>query len=219
MDWKDLLFPRRCVSCGKRGNYICGVCRSRISYTKEQICPVCAKMSVDGMTHFRCRGRYSLDGLFSACRYKGPIKNSVHILKYRYVSDLGKELSQLIASCFQLKLNFDFILPVPLSSTRKRERGFNQAEVIAYGLSEIWSLPLGNRMLFRTKNTLPQADLKIEERRENIKGAFFAGEGIKNKRIALIDDVSTTRFTLTEAGKTLKRAGASFVFGIVLAHG
>lgn len=98
---------------------------------------------------------------------------------------------------------------VPLSSKRKRLRGYNQSQLIAEIISNILQIKIQNKILFKTKNILPQSTLNKEQRKNNIKGAFKAKniEKIKNKKILLIDDIYTTGSTLNECSRTLVKNG------------
>lgn len=118
-------------------------------------------------------------------------------------------------------IHFDFLCSVPLFPSRKNERGFNQSFLLAQEIGRLWEIPATDKLLIRTRKTIPQADLKKEEREKNVKNAFGLSGDIKltGQSIALVDDVSTTGSTLSECAKILKRAHAKFVYGIVIAHG
>jgi len=94
----NLLFPRRCVSCGRVGKYICPRCASRIRYVNTQVCPVCERQAIGGATHPRCHTKYSLDGLTSFFVYDGPIKKAIKLLKYKFVTDLAQQLVILLGA-------------------------------------------------------------------------------------------------------------------------
>ena len=104
---------------------------------------------------------------------------------------------------------YDIMIIVPLSSKRKRLRGYNQSQLIAEIISNILQIKIQNKILFKTKNILPQSTLNKEQRKNNIKGAFKAKniEKIKNKKILLIDDIYTTGSTLNECSRTLVKNG------------
>ncbi len=112
--------------------------------------------------------------------------------------------------------------PVPLHSARKRSRGFNQSELLAGLLAKEFGLSLVSDNLFRTTHTAPQVECEgFKERRKNIEKAFSVRnpEEFRDKRVLLVDDVSTSRATLDEAAGALKEAGAVSVWGIVVAKG
>lgn len=222
MSLLDLLFPRRCVSCGKVGGYFCSNCYKKIEFIDRQICPVCAKPSIDGFTHPKCRTSWGLDGMYAFVHYKGPMKDAIHLLKYRFVSDLVDSLTDIFIRYYPKNLyKFDYLVPVPLHKKREKERGFNQSLLLARSLSEKLNIPVLAQILIRSRYTVPQVDLKGKDRRLNLQKAFafLPNADIGGKSIGLVDDVATTRTTLVECAKVLKKQGAKNVFGLVLAHG
>lgn len=92
----NFLFPRRCVSCGRLGRYLCPRCCSIIRFIEKPVCPVCERASIGGGTHPGCQTRYTLDGLTSIWVYEGTVKKAIKELKYRFVTDLAKEITSLI---------------------------------------------------------------------------------------------------------------------------
>lgn len=228
----DFLFPRRCVSCGKLGAYLCPACVSKITYTKTPVCPVCERPAIGGATHPGCQTRYALDGLISVAVYEGPIKVAIKRLKYKpWISDMAEKLTEIIVS--HLKQNLSIyryidkkpaVVPVPLYKKRERERGFNQAALLGKLLAEKLNLEFCPDFLIRQKNTKPQVELKGEERQENIKDAFVINRnsirriGRRNSKFLLIDDVWTTGATLRSCGNVLKRAGFKNVWALTLAR-
>jgi ComF family protein len=111
-------------------------------------------------------------------------------------------------------------VPVPLSDTKLRKRGYNQAEILAQELSRKFNFPVQN-LLKRKKETKTQVGLTNLQRKLNIKEAFeikIQNSKLKNQRFFLVDDVATTGSTLLEAAKVLKKTGAKKVFGLTLAR-
>jgi len=171
---------------------------------------MCGRLALDGVTHPYCRTRYSLDGLTSFFHYDGPVKKAIKAIKYRYVSDLAEEFVSLL-SIPEFK-NY-VLIPIPLHSTRLRDRGFNQAEV----LGSLLRIPMRTDILRRTRATMPQAEIKEKKTRlENMKNSFASREIWGN--IVLFDDVCTTGATLRNAAGALKRAGARHVWAMTLAR-
>ncbi len=222
MNFLDLIFPRRCVGCSKFGTYLCPSCIGKIEYIEKPICPVCGKQSIDGITHPHCLSKYCLDGLFAVAHYRGIVKEAIHLIKYRFVSDLIESVSDLLISNWPKTLpEFDYLIPVPLHSKREKFRGFNQSSLLSHSLGKKLDIAVKEKILIRKINTIPQADLKLKERLKNLKDSFSlrAKIDLSGKKIALIDDVSTTRSTFLECAKPLKQHGADIVWGIALAHG
>jgi ComF family protein len=212
MNLLDFIFPKRCVNCGKIGKYFCAACRAKIRAIapNERICPMCGRLAFEGITHPRCRTRYSLDGLTSFFHYDGPVKKAIKAIKYRYLSDLVKEFISLIPS---YTIPRGVLVPIPLHPSRFRERGFNQSEVLAEQLH----IPMRTDILRRTRATMPQADIREKKKRlDNMKNSFISRETRGN--IVLFDDVCTTGATLRNAAGALKRAGANHVWAMTIAH-
>ncbi len=220
----DLLFPKRCIGCGKVGKYFCVRCRLKIRSIDqgETICPVCEKPAIDGITHPHCKTRYSLDGLTSFFHYKGVVQKAVKAIKYRFVSDLASEFVSLVPSSQLAMRKFDnsvILVPIPLHSSRQRYRGFNQAEVLGTLVAQRFSIPMQNDVLKRVVETKSQVEVKDREKRlKNMEKAFQVTSEVKDVAILLFDDVWTTGATLRSAGNILKRAGARFVWGVTMAR-
>jgi ComF family protein len=204
MEILDLIFPKKCLGCKKTGGYFCFDCLNLISLKDNRICPVCLKPSVGGLTHPRCRTPYSLDGLTAVFAYKGLMKKAVQRLKYQFISDLASDLIEVFLSLcgedkafahFSRQENTIFI-PIPLHPTRKRWRGFNQAELLGRMIALNLDLTFLSDLLVRVKKTKPQVELKKEERKKNIKGAFKLNPDyqplITDYQFILFDDVWTS---------------------------
>ena len=145
----------------------------------------------------------------------------IHNFKYKRKTSLGKRLGLRLGENLcsdQRFLDSDLLMPVPLHPARKRERGFNQSEILAEMVSERINVPLAKGILRRIKNTKDQTNLSAEQRRENVAGAFSVShpERISGKRIILVDDVITTGATLKECAKVLKEAGAKRIVAATL---
>jgi ComF family protein len=226
----DLIFPKKCLGCGKTGGYFCSDCLNLISLDPARICPVCERPSLGGFTHPGCLRPSSLDGLTAVFAYKGLIKKAIKKLKYKFVSDLTSDLIELFLSfCGEDKAFSDFcqqkkvfLVPIPLHSSRLRWRGFNQAELLGKMITENLGIVFLPDLLIRTKKTKPQVDLNEEERQKNILGAFSVNPNwkleIENWKFVLFDDVWTSGATLREAAKVLKRNGAKKVWGLTMAR-
>lgn len=238
MNILDLLFPKRCVSCGKLGAYICEGCFKKIEIIEKPICPVCQRQAIGGKTHPGCQTWWSLDGLVVVCRYQGPVKTAIAKVKYKWVYDIGKTLVDLISkNLWRYDLGKDLILvPIPLHNKRKNWRGFNQAEILARDLAEKFQVRYSD-YLVRIKETKTQVGLDKKQRKENIKDAFSLNpihkgvrrpldsaqgkimDEIRGRNIILVDDVYTSGATMAEAARVLKRAGAKSVWGMAVALG
>lgn len=238
----DLFFPKFCFNCQKEGNYLCPDCQSLLEISQYQYC-LCQKPQrlFQGGKCQTCHSK-KLNGLYFATSYQNSlVKELVQKFKYKpFIKELAKTLSTLIITHFQLldnKPNFFYpvspsdlgrrsngtnfiLLPIPLNEKRRRWRGFNQAEEIAKELAKFLKLPVLENVLGKIKSTLPQVELTVEARKENVKNSFLVknNEAILNKKILLVDDVYTTGSTMEEAARVLKGAGAKEVWGIVAAR-
>jgi ComF family protein len=163
-----------------------------------------------------------LDGLpvFAACRYAGVVQELVHKLKFGLDPHPAAALGGLLLEAV-LEAGFaraaDAVVPVPLSRRRLRRRGFNQAALIGRVLARGLDVPLLPGLLHRRGHQRPQADLGAAERRENVRGAFRAADGVFGRSLLLVDDVITTGHTLAEAAGALRAEGARHVTAAAVA--
>lgn len=183
---------------------------------------MCLKPAIGGTTHPKCKGKLSLDGLICLFDYSTPIKEIIHELKYRFVKDL-QEVARVQLKKSKRLDNFDLssftLIPIPLSSSRKNWRGFNQTEILGKLVAQKLKVPFAPDILVRTKNTKPQVKLARRERIRQAKGAFQVVDQKKTmeKNFLVFDDVWTTGATLKEATAVLKRKRAARVWGLALA--
>lgn len=237
MNLVDFLFPKRCVYCQKPGSYFCPECLKEAPILDRQICCVCKKEAIFGMTHPSCKTRYVLDGVSSVFLYYGLIKKGISSLKYKFTFSLKEELaSKTIRAMEENKKDFTALIrlinekrpvlvSVPLHKTRFRWRGFNQASILGKLFAQKWHLLFSDKLLVRIKSTTPQIKLERKKRLVNIKNAFIINPKIYRERdkfihypILLFDDVFTTGATLNECAKTLKMTGFKKVWGLTLAR-
>jgi len=161
--------------------------------------------------------RYSYAPFF----YKEPLSNAIMNLKYACDGVVAEAFAPLLAKCFAGEnIEYDMMIPVPLAKNRARQRGYNQAELLARELSKFIEVVVEAQFLVKTKNTIPQEDMTTEQRRENQKDAFEVvnRELIKGKKILLVDDVFTSGSTVNECARVLKRAGVKYVDVVVVAR-
>ncbi len=219
----DLIWPKKCVNCGRMGSYVCESCKVGL-WEEEQICPICTRNSRYGSPHKYCHKAYCLDGLTCLWAYEGIAKKIIKEAKYKYFYDL---LGQLInfpegEEYFYLRKfleNKPIVVPVPLHEKRYRERGFNQAEVIAKSFAARHKLACNGHLLVRIKDTGHQAGREREARLEAVKNAFvLSAKGYVPSAVLLVDDVWTTGATMSECCRVLKIVGVKKVWGLVLAR-
>jgi ComF family protein len=164
-----------------------------------------------------CRsGLRGFDAAYSFGAYEGVLRELIHLYKYGRVKTLAWPLSGLLAQALPRDEAFDAAVPVPLYWRRRLQRGFNQAELLARGLSRRTGIPVV-RALGRLRPTPAQAGLSNSARRQNVSRAFRA-HGVQGTRILLIDDVMTTGATAASCAAALKQAGARRVSLLTVAR-
>lgn len=164
---------------------------------------------------------------YGVCRsagvYDGPLKQCIHSFKYEGRRELAEVLGRFMAECADRELaeaEYDALVPVPLHRDRLRERGFNQALLLARELAKRRGSPVAPDVLARDRGTLSQSTLSRRERLKNVRGAFAVGErgAVRGMRFLVIDDVYTTGATADECARILMKAGARAVDILTLAR-
>jgi ComF family protein len=206
----DLLFPPKCVFC------------SRILDDSEYWCDDCASSLLLTADGGRQDGEF-YDFCLAPLYYTGSVRKSVLRYKFRGAAAYADAYGKILASCIRehIDVEYDIVSWVPLSSRRKRERGYDQAFLLASATAAELGLE-AEETLIKPKDIKPQSELKgKDERIENISGAFEARdpELIKDKCVLLIDDIVTTGSTLEECAKELLKNGAKKVICAALARG
>lgn len=211
----DIFFPRKCFGCGANGFYLCSEC-IREAKIPKLACPKCNGLSPDGAAHIRCKDIVGLGGRVSLWKYTGGIRKVITGLKYKFASEIVKELAEHAAKKISEKKLFfpknSVLVPIPLYWHRKNWRGFNQSEEIGKLIAEKIGWGFDKDLLVRKASKKPQAGLKREKRVTNIKGVFsLIKSPDKNTPIILFDDVWTTGSTVKEATRILKEKGVKRV--------
>jgi ComF family protein len=220
----DLLFPRWCIGCGGEGDYICSACRRTLKFITPPICPRCGRPQSGESTSGNCPGctgwQGGIDGIRAPFLFDGVIRDAIHEFKYRNLRALAPLLAGLMYDYLEGNpIPGDCLVPVPVHAKRLRERGYNQSTLLARGLSGRNGLPVVADCLIRQRYTPPQARSSgINERHNNVSDAFACRDGrLKDKKVILLDDVSTSGATLNACAGVLKAAGAATVWGLVIA--
>jgi ComF family protein len=216
----DLLYPPRCAICDGGGAIVCGACTAALVPPAGPRCRICFSPLRRGALCEWCDAAPpAYTELRAATIAEAGGLELVHQLKYGGLSSLAEPMAELIAArCLQPDV--DIIVPVPLHGRRERERGYNQAALIARSLGQSWGLPAEPRALKRTRATAPLArTMRREERRGIVEGAFTAVPArFSGRRILLVDDVATTGATLDVCARALRGAGAREVHALVFAR-
>ena len=196
---------------------VCSICGERVlssfaDYDDDGLrrCPVCRRID------------YPFDRAVSYGSYDGGLRELIHLLKYNGVRPAADVLSRMLAEAVTtLEPAFGqagvLVVPVPLFKGKRRQRGFNQAELIARAALKVYPVPrlqLASELLLRTRETHSQIGLTSHQRRENLRGAFAVAraEEVTGREVLLVDDVYTTGTTASECARVLRRAGASKVW-------
>jgi ComF family protein len=232
----DLLFPPCCVSCQRLGAWLCTRCVKEIEVIHPPVCPVCglpmekrvpaepSEIQAESPPCCRCQQQQpQLDGFRAYAFHSGPLREAIHQFKYEDLRSLAGPLGALMAAGWAtLGSNLydpDVIVPVPLHVSRQRQRGYNQAGLLARELGRHLHQPVFEKALVRARATAPQVGLSAKERRANVHDAFrCVSDSIAGRRVLLIDDVFTTGSTLEAACRALRDRGASSVWGYTLAR-
>jgi len=197
------VFPDSCLACGRPldedERHLCQACRQELSPESRLL----AGSSADGGAPVRY-----------AVGFEGPAQALVHALKYGGRTSIAAELAALgrPAAASLCLGGIDALVPVPLHGVRRRERGFDQTELITGALTSLTGVPTDTGCLRRTRATGSQTALPREGRLENVRGAFEGRPATcRGRRLLLVDDVVTTGATLASAASALENAGAALV--------
>ena len=210
----DIIYPPKCPVYA---------CKAPVS-EQGAWCPVClgkilSVRQINMVEHHLIH----LNSCHVVCEYTGGLKRLIHDMKFRQEKRYAIYLRWLIKEHISMEKfpHIDYVVPIPLHGERLQERGYNQAEAIFKDWALEKKLPWRVDILERTRYTIPQWELNIIERKQNITGAFVVGrpEMVQNKHIIIVDDIITTGITLDECAKVLKKAGAASVHGLTVASG
>ncbi|HSP10670.1 MAG TPA: ComF family protein [Candidatus Dormibacteraeota bacterium] len=221
VDLLELLLPPRCGGCRSVGSWLCGRCRARIRPLEEPLCRRCGVEVESARAECGCRARLrSISRLRSAAAYDGPVESAIHRFKYQGWRRLAGPLALLMAERLAVEgLAARFVLGVPLHPARLRERGFNQADLLAGELRRRLRLGAPPGELVRTRPTPPQVGHDRVWRLANVRAAFeWRGEPLDGSPVLLVDDVATTGATLDACASALRAAGSGPVMGISIAR-
>ncbi len=217
-----VVFPSTCPVCARalahptRGP-LCDACWDALPRHRGRLCGCGLPLPPALLVCGRCRrGRQPFTAGLSLGPYEGALRTVIHELKYRGRKRVARRLAEALLAqpgAEDLLRGSDVLVPVPLHPRRRRERGFNQAEVVAEELARRVGRPCATGALVRRKDTTPQAGLSAAQRRRNVAGAFAVRRQplVAGRVVALVDDVLTTGATAQACARALLAAGASEV--------
>ena len=205
----DFIAPRSCVICGRRlsptERSLCSVCVLHLYRTTFQFTPEDNEMAQ------LFWGLLPVERTAALIYYEPRSETAalIYKLKYGHRPDIGEDLGRIMAE--EMKPagfldGIDVLLPIPLSKKRYWQRGYNQSEMLARGMSEVTGLPVITKAVRRTNFRQSQTSLTRKERQENVEGTFVLRhpEQLENKHVLLIDDICTTGATLLACSEAIR---------------
>ena len=218
----DALLPQRCVVCERFGAALHVHCLETLPRadgarcercwrpSRATWCEVCAEDGSDAP---------AFAGLRAAFRFEGDARRAILEAKFRGVTALLEPLALEASATVPESWRVDLVVPVPLHRGRERRRGFNQARLAAQHVADALALTQ-SEPLQRVAERAPQASLDADRRARNLEGVFAVRRqaDVSGRRVLVVDDVTTTGATLSEAARTLRDAGAEVVYGLALAR-
>lgn len=231
----DLIYPSNiyCISCGNiiddsRPYSLCDVCVRALKWANGRTCSRCGKLLQEDYAPDLCTdcadGEHVFQKGFTCVEYGSAERELMHQFKYKDKAYLGRKLAEIMYDRIQPeKLEPDLILPVPMFRRKEKQRGYNQAAVLAAGLSGHMGVPYDGKLLVRRVNTEAMSRLGALGRRKNIQEVFAVPRDkmmkLAGKRILLVDDIYTTGSTADACAAVLLETGAAEVFVFTFASG
>jgi ComF family protein len=215
-----LLPAQPCLLCGAASHVglCCAACDAELPRLTGEHCPVCALPTPDGCVCGEClRQPPAFDRTVAAFSYDFPVDKLIRALKFHEHLALVNHLADAVAQ--RADTRPDRLVALPLHPARLRERGFNQSLLLARRISRRLNIPLLQDACERVRNTPPQSSLPWKERDKNMRQAFVCSSTVvRDKHIAIVDDVMTTGASTGELARALKQAGAREVSVWVVAR-
>ena len=214
------------ISVQKRVRYACPECRKKVSFVTEPRCKKCGKAIVQETKEY-CRDcaksrRSFVQGIVLAS-YTPEVRHALSAVKY---GNLRQHLDFFCQELVELRgreirgWEAEVLIPVPLHPSKRRQRGFNQAEEICVRLSRLLGISVDTKVLYRGRKTAPQKDLNDRQRLANLVEAFGVyQDAVRYGRVILVDDIYTTGSTVEACTRVLLRAGVEEVYVVCLAAG
>lgn len=206
----DFVYPR-----------LCAVCKRRLSLNERAICPTCFHNMPVFLNHpvystERIEGEAYIETFDSLFCFKdgNATQRAIHQLKYNRYKDVGKLFGKLAAKKFRWSnCEVDWILPVPISRKRRAFRGYNQAMIIAEGISQHTGIKASDSILARKIEFYSQTKRDKVSRQKAVKNKFYCKRPqlLRNKSVLIVDDVLTSGATLAEVASVISRAGANHI--------
>ncbi len=225
----DLLYPRRCPVCDRAvkpfGGLVCQACENKLVYVEEPYCMKCGKGLREEEREY-CGDCMRRQHLFDRGRalfeYPGAAE-SIYRFKYRgrqeYAAYYARCMAGKLGGCL-ISWRPEALIPVPVHASRRRARGYNQAETLARELGRLTGIPVKTDFIKRVRKTTPMKELSASERQNNLKKAFkICRNDVKLSTIVIIDDIYTTGSTIDAMSYELRRAGVKHIYFMTLSIG
>ena len=200
----NLIFPKRCLYCGNKitSGYACNGCQP----TEKISCRI---------FNIAMGKNSRMLKVYSAYRYENRYRKNLHNFKFNNKRYLASSFAECIFD--RIAIDGDYIITyVPMTEKKKRERGYNQSQLLAEKLGKLKGITVKTLLIKKCENRI-QHSLNKTERKENVKGVFMAVGDIKGQKIIIVDDIITTGSTMCECTTMLYRAGAADVLGVCCA--
>jgi competence protein ComFC len=214
----DAVYPKRCAGCARRGVWLCAACDGTLTLFDP---PWCERCGVPwSLSACKCSDLPEyLERVRSVGPFDGWLRDAIHLLKYHGEWGRVDQLGPLAAAAAEDLGPYDVIVPVPLHPSRAKQRGFNQAELLAKVVGTMSGVTT-ETLLIRRRATAAQAQLGADDRAVNVRGAFALAEGanIGERSMLLVDDVITTGATLGACAAALHEAGAGRIVAVSIAR-
>lgn len=226
----ECIYPKRCPLCHDiimpKGKRICAKCRTTIRILTEPRCKKCSKKleRVEDEYCFDCaHTSHHFEEGYGVFAYDRVMQRSMSYFKFHgrreYGEFYGEMLIRFGATAIK-RFNPQILIPVPLHQKKRRNRGYNQAEIIGRVLNQGFSIPIRTDLVKRVKNTKAQKELNHKARRKNLHGAFEAAPEVgRYQRVLIVDDIYTTGSTIDAIAGELRKQGVKEVFFIAVCIG
>lgn len=231
-EFMDMIYPPRCPVCGEvkkeKNRLACSDCLEKLSWIQEPQCKKCGKMLATAEQEycFDCgKMQYHFESGYPLWNYDDVMRKSIADFKYGGRREYGKFYGEAMVQRYGkkfLSLKIDAIIPVPIHHTKRKERGYNQTEIIADIVGKKLGIPVWKNQLVRIRKTMPQKELKQQERLKNLEEAFAIKEKYhlpEGTKVLLLDDIYTSGSTVEACTKVLLNAGIKKVYVTTLCIG
>ena len=226
---QEIICPPKCFICEKVlfiGEAVCSECAKKLPYISDLCCMKCGKPIEDETKEYCAdciRKKHYFERNIALFSYSSNLKKAVYKFKYSNKRYYGRYFAkEMTDRYFDVLKSFelDAIIPVPLYRGKLRQRGYNQAELLANEIGRSIGVKVLSDCVVRIVNTIPMKQLNDKERQKNIKGSFKVVKNVvKLKKILLVDDIFTTGSTVDEISRVLTAAGVEYIYVITLCVG